>query len=234
MTNLKRGVMAAVLAAAAGVCMGAGGVLPDGQGTNWSYGDIYGQGTYYLRNLMTAGVDGGGITNINAANVAAGSVASAFDGGAITNLTGGNIVGNIAYEAITNALDNYTPAIGDEVLKTNDTPQAKAGLLTLNGGAAIGGTVTLTPSATQTLATDANVEANASLVAVVGDGGAVTCGMSDGTTAGQLLTIRGTHADNTVTLTNSAVLPQFRLGLNDLIGFIWTGTEWAEQWRRDN
>ncbi|MFC1453551.1 hypothetical protein ACFLQL_00035 [Verrucomicrobiota bacterium] len=49
----------------AGSVFAAGGVIPDGQGTNWSYGELYGQDTYYLRNFKTFNVDLGGGTNLS-------------------------------------------------------------------------------------------------------------------------------------------------------------------------
>lgn len=186
-------------------------------------------------------VDGSAITNLpaatsmDAANLIAGSVASAIDGGAITNLGAANLAAGGVLPALDGgALTNVTAAAPGDMLSTNATAQAKAGLLTLNGGATIAAKLTLTPSATQTLATNANVVANAAIVAVVGDGGAVTCGMGDGTAAGQMLTIRGTHADNTVTLTNAAVVPTFKLAENDVISFVWNGVSWVELVRRDN
>ena len=132
------------------------------------------------------------------------------------------------------SLTNITADAPGDMLSTNDTPQSKAGLLTLTGGATIGQKLTLTPSATQTLTNGANVAIDAAIVAVAGDVGAVTCGMADGSAAGQLLTIRGTHTVNTVTLTNAAVVPTFMLGENDVISFVWSGSVWVEIARRDN
>jgi hypothetical protein len=168
--------------------------------------------------------EGSGLTNLNATELRSGTVADARLSAALQALAANN----------GTALTGVVVTAGADVLQTNSTSQSKAGLLTLNGGATIGAKLTLTPSATQTLATGANVAADAAMVAVVGDGGAVTCGMADGTAAGQMLSIRGTHADNTVTLTNAAVVPTFRLGDNDIISFVWNGISWSEMARRDN
>ncbi|MFA7333525.1 MAG: hypothetical protein WC130_04435 [Kiritimatiellia bacterium] len=210
MKNSKMGLVAGMLMATVVSAFAVGGVLPDGQGTNWSYGDLYGQGSYYLRNWKTANVDGAGVTNV-----------------AWTNLVGTPT--SLAGYGITDAVPSTA-----EFISTNSTPQSKAGLLTLNGGATVGAQFTLVPSALQTLTNGANVAANAALVAVEGDSGAVTCGMADGAAAGQLLTIRGNNEANKVTLTNAAVVPTFALGTNDLISFMWAGAAWIEQYRRDN
>jgi hypothetical protein len=188
-----------MMLATAGSVFAVGGILPDGQGTNIVYGDIYGQGLYYLRDLDTYNINGRGITNLN-------------------------------WDAVTNKPD--IPSTTD-FLSTNATAQSKAGLLTLNGGLVVSNTLTLIPSAVQTIATGGTIAADAASVQVVGDAGAVTASFADGTTAGQILAIRGTSDANSVTLTNAPVVPTFKLGVGDVIQFTW-GTAWTEDFRRDN
>ena len=188
-----------MMLATAGSVFAVGGILPDGQGTNIVYGDIYGQGLYYLRDLDTYNINGRGITNLN-------------------------------WDAVTNKPD--IPSTTD-FLSTNATAQSKAGLLTLNGGLVVSNTLTLIPSAVQTIAEGATIAADAASVQVVGDAGAVTASFADGTTAGQILAIRGTSDANSVTLTNAPVVPTFKLGVGDVIQFTW-GTAWTEDFRRDN
>ena len=49
--------------------------------------------------------DGGSLTNLSAASLVAGTVATAVDGSAITNLNGGNLAsGNISIDRLTNAI----------------------------------------------------------------------------------------------------------------------------------
>ena len=307
---------------------GAGGVLPDGQGTNWSYGQLYGQGTYYLRDWATTNIDGSGITNIsvtsivgledstnalntrvialegatndlairavalegatNALEVRVTAVEGATNDlavrvlategatndlairavaleGATNNLqatkldlAGGTMTGdiNLGGQSITNgyfegdgggltnvsatvAADSVTVAmLKDDVkayfITTNDTDQSKAGKLTLNGGLEVGGLMTLKLGAVETIAEGAAVPATAANIKVIGDSAPVTATVADGATEGQVLTIRGTDDTDAVTLTNDAVLPNFRLGLRDVISFTWDGSQWVEVFRRDN
>jgi hypothetical protein len=268
-----------------------GGILSDGQGTNWSYGNIYGQGLYSLIDFATVNVNGSGITNIpsagivslNANKLEAGTILPAVDGSAVTNVNAselksgtipnarisnlpasslaagtvasaidGSFITNLASDGITSLdaskliagstasaingvnITNVTAAAPGDMLSTNSSAQSKAGLLTLNGGATIAGNVIYTPSAVQAIATGAAIAANAAVVKVVGDGGAVTATIADGTTEGQVLKIIGTDAVNTVNLTNAAVVPNFMLGTNDVIQFQWSGSVWNEDYRRDN
>jgi hypothetical protein len=65
MKSSKIAVMVTTMLTIAGSAFAVGGILPDGQGTNVVYGDIYGQGLYYLRDLDTYNINGRGITNLN-------------------------------------------------------------------------------------------------------------------------------------------------------------------------
>jgi hypothetical protein len=247
MRGLKIAAMVGMMLAAASSVFAVGGVLSDGQGTNWSYGDVYGQGIYYLRNFKTAGIDGAGITNIPATALQAGTVMPAVDGSAITNLpaTTSMSAANLIIGTVASAIDGSgitnlayanipdAPAAITDYISTNATPQSKAGLLTLNGGVTAGAKVSFTPSAFQAIATGAAIASDAAIVTVAGDGGATTATIADGTVEGQLLTIRGTSDANTVQLTNS-VIPPFMLGTNDVIAFSWVSGVWVEQYRRDN
>jgi len=264
-------VMAGLMLVGASAVFAVGGVVPDGQGTNWSYGNVYGQGSYSLRNFSTFEIDGAGITNIvsdgivsldaaklqagtvmpavdgsaitnlpaatsmDAANLIVGSTASAIDGNAITNLNASNLAAGGVLPALDgSALTNVTANAPGDMLSTNDVAQEKAGKLTLNGGLEVGGLLTLKLGDVKTIASDAAVAADAANVKVVGDAAPVTATIADGATEGQVLTIRGTSDTDTVTLTNSAVVPTFKLGLRDVISFQWDGSQWVEVYRRDN
>jgi hypothetical protein len=341
-------MMAGMLLASSGTVFAApGGVLPDGQGTNQVYGDVNGR-DQTLRNIKTANVDGSGVTNINAANIAPGTVLTAIDGSAITNLASGGITSLDASKlvpgstasaingtAITNipiaGVDGLVTAIGSlnnatnvlniragdlesatgtlhtavgnlndatnalnsnklslsggtmtgslnlggttvsngtfngtfigdgsglanvtadlmdtntvtmgmlntevkgEFIGTNAASQAKAGLLTLNGGVTVAGNAVFTPSTLQSIATGASIAATSAVVQVVGNGAAVTATIDAGTAEGQTLLIRGTSDVNSVTLTNT--VPTFMLGTNDVMALTWNGSVWVEQYRRDN
>lgn len=93
--------------------------------------------------------------------------------------------------------------------------------------------------ATQTLAGSGalTLTAGKSLFPVAGMGGAVTgCTIPDGTVAGTVITIVGTHATNTVQFavngaTNIAAAngqTTRTLATSDLLTLMWTGTAWAE------
>ncbi len=186
-------------------------------------------------------VDGSAITNLpaatslDAANLVPGSVASAIDGNAITNLNAANLAAGGVLSALDgSALTNLSSAGLTGVLLTNDSAQAKAGKLTLNGGLEVGGTMVLTLGAVETIAEGGAVPASAANVKVVGDSAPVTATVADGATEGQVLTIRGTDDTDTVTLTNTAVVPNFKIGLGDVISFTWDGSAWVEVLRRDN
>lgn len=92
---------------------------------------------------------------------------------------------------------------------------------------------------TQTLeaAGELALTAGKSFFPVAGDGGAVTgCTLPDGTTAGTVITIAGTHATNTVQFavngaTNIAAangITTRTLATSDLLTLVWTGSAWAE------
>jgi hypothetical protein len=247
MKRMKCWIVAGIVAAAAGSAWAAGGVLPDGQGTNWSYGDIYGQGTYYLRNWKTANVDLAGATNLPWAGIADTPVDIAGYGitDAYTKVESDAAFAPLAHDqdwsTITNTPDSLagygiTNAIPDsaDFITTNDTPQTKAGLLTLDGGATVGGNFVLKLGAAETIAEGGAVPATAANVKVIGDSAPVTATIADGATEGQVLTIRGTDDTDTVTLTNAAVVPNFMIGLRDVISFTWDGSQWVEIYRRDN
>jgi len=262
---MKGSKMAALVAvvgivlAAASSAFAIGGVLPNGSGTNVVYGELYGQGIYYLQDFKTFQIDGAGITNIPVAGVV-GAVATndapylsilqsmtnftpvasssnylVYDpatrslSGCVTNI-GGPDVWSTASNAVWSAINSK--------IDTNATPQSKAGKLTLNGGLTVEGLMSLGPSAVQTIAAGAAIASDAANVKVAGDGGAVTATIADGTLDGQVLTIRGTSDANSVTLTNAVVVPTFKLGLNDVISFTFVkdtvATNWVEVYRRDN
>ena len=180
--------------------------------------------------LTNSIVDGNGIVDFTFDGSAGATVVVEADGTTIEVGAGGIKVGD-GQIGITQ-LD--TTATDARYIGTNATEQTKAGALTIEGVFTASDNVVLVPSSVQTLATDANVADDAAITKVAGDGGAVTVGMDDGATEGQLLTIRGTSDANTVQLTNSAVVPNFMLGDGDLISFTWTGSAWLEQYRRDN
>ena len=180
--------------------------------------------------LTNALTDGNGIASLSFDGSVATSIVVEADGTTIEVGASGIKVGD-GQIGITQ-LD--TTATDARYIGTNATEQTKAGALTIEGVFTASDNVVLAPSGLQTLATDANVSDDAAITKVAGDGGAVTVGMDDGATEGQLLTIRGTSDANTVQLTNSAVVPNFMLGDGDLISFTWTGSVWLEQYRRDN
>jgi hypothetical protein len=173
-------------------------------------------------------IDAGSATNLNGTEIRSGTVAAARLGANLEKLAGND----------GGSLTNVTAAAPGDMLSTNATPQSKAGKLTLNGGLTVEGLMSLGPSAVQTIAAGAAIAANAANVKVVGDGGAVTATIADGTLDGQVLTIRGTSDANSVTLTNAATVPTFRLGLNDVISYTFVmdtvATNWTEVYRRDN
>lgn len=167
-------------------------------------------------------IDAGAATNLNATELRSGTVADARLSSALQALAGNN----------GGALTNVTAAAPGDMLSTNATPQSKAGLLTLNGGATIAGELVLMPSNQQTLTNTAVIAANAANIKVIGDGVAVECTLAAGTTEGQVLTVRGMSDTFTVTLTD--VVPTFRLGIKDVISFTYDGAAWVEAYRRDN
>jgi len=283
MKSLKMLVVIGIVLATANSVFAVGGVLPDGQGTNWSYGDVNGQGTYYLRNFRTANIDGSGVTNIPSDGIVSLDAAKltgaigAIDLGNGTNVSGANITGTVPAarlgenleklagndaSSVTNlnatelrsgtvadarlsaalqalaanngtALTGVVAVAGSDVLTTNATPQSKAGLLTLNGGLEVDKTFVLKLGSLKSIAADAEIEVDAANVKVESaEAGNISCSITNGATEGQVLTIRGTSDTKTVTLTNA--VPPFRLGLRDVISFIWDGSAWVEQWRRDN
>ena len=180
--------------------------------------------------LTNSIVDGNGIVDFTFDGSAGATVVVETDGATIEVGASGIKVGDGQIGIIQ--LD--TTATDARYIGTNATGQTKAGALTIEGVFTASDNVVLVPSSVQTLATDANVADDAAITKVAGDGGAVTVGMDDGATEGQLLTICGTSDANTVQLTNAAVVPNFMLGDGDLISFTWTGSAWLEQYRRDN
>lgn len=226
-----------------------GGILSDGNGTNHVYGTINGRNEI-LRNITLTDVDGAGVTNIPSGGIVSLDAAKltgaigAIDLGSGTNVPGANITGTVPAARLGanleklagndgGSLTNVTAAAPADMLSTNDTAQSKAGLLTLNGGVTVGGNAVFTPSSVQSIAMDAAVAANAAIVQVASTGGVVTATMANGTTVGQVLKVLGTSDTDTVTLTNAAVVPTFKLGANDAIQFVWNGA-WVEEYRRDN
>jgi len=175
--------------------------------------------------LTNSIVDGNGIADFTFNGTAEASVVVEAEDSTITVGASGIKVGTIGFA-------NMTADLQGQVLTTNATEQAKAGALTLNGGLTVGGNMFLTPSGEQAIAGDAAIAASAAIVKVAGDGAAVTATIADGTTEGQTLLIRGMHADNTVNLTNT--VPNFMLGVGDVIALTWDGSAWLEQYRRDN
>jgi hypothetical protein len=199
-----------------------------------------------------AGNDAGSLTNVVDAGIIGMSASKltgalgAIDAGSATNLNGTEIrSGTIedarlsaALQALAanngTALTGVVAAASVDALTTNATPQNKAGLLTLDGGLVVGGEFTLKLGDVDAIAEGGAVPADAANIKVAGDGVAVTATIATGTTEGQVLTIRGTSDANSVTLTNAAVVPTFRLGLKDVISFTYDGSDWVEKYRRDN
>jgi len=178
----------------------AGGVLPDGLGTNWSYGDLYGQGVYYLRNWQTEAVDGAGVTNIDAANIASGGTLPALDAGALTNIDAANIASGSTLPALDAGALTNVPG-----LAAGSTMEAVDGAAITNLTAdniAPGGTITAIDGGAITNIDAANIAAGSTLPAV--DGAAVTnigfAGL-DEDIVGQFLTTNDTSQSKAGALT---------------------------------
>lgn len=82
---------------------------------------------------VLSAVNGNAVTNLNAANLLAGTVVSAVSGGSITNLDGGNIAnGNIAEARLTNVLVSGSTAIPATRLGAGALIPANSGALLTN------------------------------------------------------------------------------------------------------
>lgn len=216
--------------------LAAGGVLPNGLGTNWSYGQLYGQGSYVLQEWQTHDVNGSGITNLDGGQILTGNIST----NALTNalsVSGADIGGNISTNALTNALSVAGSMIGGNISTnalTNALENWSFSVTNITTDLTIGSNVVYVPTAVRTIAAGDTIVADTYIVKVIGDGGAVSAAIGDGGADGQVLKIIGTDADNTVQLTNACVNPSFALGTNDVIQFQWISGSWLEDYRRDN